>query len=121
MCCCFRCSNKLALVVTRILIAILISQPSAIDGSPRQAGYRTRALVFVCAQSCWGTLLRRLWLALLPGNEPFPTDRKSAARLAAVIELENEITGDIERDWERNNWSARAIGRSRRIVLDHTG
>ena len=35
VCCRFRNSNKSALVVTRILIAILISQPLAIGGSPR--------------------------------------------------------------------------------------
>jgi hypothetical protein len=39
--------------------------------------------------------------------------------MSPVIELKNEFIGDIERDWQRNHWRAGAIGRRRRIVLDH--
>lgn len=51
-----------------------------------------------------------LWLVFLRWNEPLPTDRKSAAGLSSVIEPENEFTGDIERNWQGNHWSARAGG-----------
>jgi hypothetical protein len=116
MCCCFRLSYKSALVVTRILIAIPISHQLAIRW---KSGQGTRALILVCAQAGLRTLRGCLWLAFLRWNEPLPTDRKSAAGLSPVIELENEFIGDIERDWQGNDWSAGAIGRRGRIVLDH--
>jgi len=75
---------------------------------------------FLCALARWGTLSGCLWLALLPWNEPVPTDRKSATGLSPVVELENEFTGDIERNGPENHRSTRVIGRSRRIVLNHT-
>src|SRR5207302_6864946 len=40
--------------------------------------------------------------------------------LSPVIKLENKFTGDIECNWQGNYWRAGAIGRRRRIVLDHT-
>src|SRR5208282_1004798 len=120
MCCCFRFSNKSALVVTRILMAILISHSLAIRWKSVRAGHGTRALILLCAQARLGPLLGCLWFAFLRWNEPLPTDRKSAARLSPVIELKNELVGDIERDWQGNHWRAGAIGRRWRIVLDHT-
>jgi hypothetical protein len=36
------------------------------------------------------------------------------------MELKNEFTGNIERNEQGNLWSARAIDRRQRIVLDHT-
>src|ERR1700692_473027 len=61
-----------------------------------------------------------LWLVFLRWNEPLPTDRKSTGRLSSVIELKNEFTGDVERNWQRDYWRAGAIRRRWRIVLDHT-
>src|ERR1035438_5951545 len=88
-------------------------------GSPRQAGHRTRTLVLLCEQAGLWTLRRCLWFACLRWHKPFPTDRQSAAGLSPVIELKNEFTGDVERDWQGNHWRLGAIGRRGRIVLDH--
>src|SRR5579864_4688370 len=74
VCCCFRFSNKAALVVTRVLMVILISQPLAIRLKPASAGHGTWLLILVCAQNRLGTLSGCLWLAFLCRNEPFPTD-----------------------------------------------
>src|SRR5579859_5627901 len=120
MCCCFRSSNKSALVVTRILIASSFLNHWRSGGSPRLAGHGTRALILVCAQARLGTLRGCLWLVFHRWNEPLPTDRKAAAGLSPVIELKNEFIGDIERHRQRNHWSAGAIGRRGRIVLDHS-
>ena len=77
-----------------------------------------RALILVCPQNRLGSLC--LWLVFCRRNEPLPTDRKSTAGLSSVIDLKNEFTGDIERNWQGNYWMAGAIGIRRRIVLDHT-
>lgn len=52
----------------------------------------------------------------LSSEQTTPNGSKSAAGLSPVIELKNEFTGDLERSWQGNHWSARAIGSSRRIV-----
>src|SRR5580700_3481574 len=118
MCCCFSCSNKSALVVTRILMAILISHLLASRWKSASGGSRNAVLILACSQNRLRT--HCLWLVFFRWNEPVPTDRKSATGLSPVVELKNEFTRDIERNWERDHWSTRAIGRSRRIVLNHT-
>ena len=75
--------------------------------------------MLVGAQARLGTLRGSFWLVFLRWNEPRPTDRKSTAGLSSVIELKNEFIGDIERHRQWNHWSAGAIGRRGRIVLDH--
>src|SRR5208282_637724 len=119
MCCCFRCSNKSALVVTRILIAILISQPLAIRrksalGGSSNAGTNLGVCASRFAQS------EVLPLARFPSLErASPNGSKICGRAVPVIELKNEFIGDIERDWQRNHWRPGAIGGNWRIVLDH--
>jgi hypothetical protein len=73
----------------------------------------------VCAQARCGTLSGCIWFAFLRWNEPLPTDRKAAAGLSPVIELENEFIGDIERDWQGFTEGRALSGRRGRIVLDH--
>ena len=79
---------------------------------------KKRALILVCPQNRLGSLCLRL--VFFRWHEPLPTDRKSAAGLAAVIELINEFAGDIEGNRQGNHSRAGAIGGSRRIILDHT-
>src|SRR5260370_37121706 len=59
------------------------------------------------------------WLVFFRWTAPLPTDGKCTTGLSPVIELNNEFSGDIERDWQGNPWGAGAFGRRGRIVLDH--
>jgi hypothetical protein len=118
MCCCFRFSNKSALVVTRILMAILHFSFAGDQVEGRVSGlWNAGTNLGVCTKPFGDSvpLARSLcW------HEPLPTDRKCAAGLAAIVELKNQFTGDIERNCQGNDWMAGAIGRGRRIILDYT-